>query len=171
MRTAFAVLCLAALLAPGPLIIEVHRDRGTLELVLQLTDPLPEPFEAALPTGAEVRMEFQVKVRATRSLWWDRRVWSGRVISTVSFDPITGRYRCQQLLDEVIVASREVDDPEVARTWLIAPPPVQLVLPSVNRSAKLYVRGRAVYSSSSRWLVFPATDGTPWVRAPVASDP
>jgi hypothetical protein len=153
------------------LIIEVHRERGALELVLQLTDPLPDAFEAALPTGAEVRLEFLVKVRGTRSLWWDRRVWSGRVIATVSFDPITGRYRCQQLLDEVIVASREVDDPAAARTWLIAPPSVRLVLPRVHPSAELYVRGRAVFSSSTRWLVFPSIDGTPWVRAPVAPEP
>jgi hypothetical protein len=151
---------------PIDLTVEVEREAMVVRFVLQ--QQLPEAFLAALPTGAHVRVEYPVRVRSRRPLWWDRRIWRGEVVSTVAFDPVTGRYRCELLLDRVVVERQETSSADEALQWLAAPPAVRLALPTRRRRPRhLFVSVRAVYSSSTRWLLFPAVDGTEWVQLPV----
>ena len=157
--------------APAPIDLEVQLLRQAMEVRFRLLEPLPEPLLAALPTGAQVRVEYPVRVRSDRRLWWDRRVWRGAVIATVAFDPVTGRYRCVLLLDKVIVDSIEVTSADEAQLWLTAPPPVRLAVPSGKVSRQLLIRVRAVFASSTKWLLFPATDATAWVEVPVEPEP
>jgi len=154
-----------------PLALDIQQLRQAIEVRFRLLEDLPEPFLAALPTGAQVRVEYPVRVRGHRRLWWDRRVWRGAVVATVAFDPVTGRYRCELLLDRVIVDGTEASSAQEALQWLTAPPPVRLALPSGKGQRQLLVRVRAVFASSTKWLLFPATDGTPWVEIPVEPGP
>jgi hypothetical protein len=114
---------------------------------------------------------YPLRVRARRRLLWDRRVWRGHIICTVAFDPVTGRYRCELLLDSVIVASAEVSEAEDARRWLRAPPAVRLALPASKRPPQLLVRIRAVFASSTKWLLFPSVEGSDWVEVAVEPVP
>jgi hypothetical protein len=41
-------------------------------------------------------------------------------------------------------------------------------MPAELQSRPLWVRVRAVFSSSTKWLFFPDTEGTEWVEAPIA---
>lgn len=162
--------CLAAAVAATPsLTVDVHRVGAALEVSLELESPLPDQLDRALPTGAEVRLTYHLKVLADRRLWWDRRVWRGEMAATVAFDPVTGRYRCDQLLEGVIVASEETTSADAARSWLTAPPPVRLVLPRTKRALRL--RARAVLSSGTAWLIFPTTFGSDWVEVAVEDLP
>jgi hypothetical protein len=161
------LLAVALMVAGGatePLTVEVSPDRGALKVEFRLETPLPEAFVEALPTGAQVRVRYQVQLRARRTMWWDRKVWRGAVTSMAAFDPVTGRWRCELTLDDAVVASDEVESAEAAHAWLTAPPPVRLVLPRLNRSPRLYVRIRAVFQSSTTWLVFPSVEGTEWTE-------
>jgi len=144
--------------------VAAERDHDALELSFRLLVPVPQALDAALPSGAQVRIVYSVRVKAERRLIWNRRLWKGDVTAGVTFDPVTGRYRCELLLDEVIVASQETRIPAEARQWLIAPPPVRLSLPSGRRSPELVVRVRAIFSSATRWLLFPSVDGTEWAE-------
>ena len=90
--------------------------------------------------------------------------------SQASFDPITGRYRCELLLDEIVVASSEVDTMVDAVLWLKAPPSVRLALSDFKNLDRLYIRTRAIFSTSTTWLVFPDREGTEWVRVPVVQE-
>jgi len=158
--------CLAAAVAATPpLTVHVHRAGAALEVSVELGAPLPEQLDRALPTGAEVRVTYDLRVLARRPLWWDKRVWRGKMSATVAFDPVTGRYRCDQLLEDVIVASQETTSADAARSWLTAPPPVRLVLPRTKRALRL--RARAVLTSGTKWLIFPTTTGSDWVEVPV----
>jgi hypothetical protein len=158
--------CLAAAVAATPsLNVQVHRAGAALEVSLELEAPLPEQLDRALPTGAEVRVRYDLKVHARRRLWWSRRVWRGEMAATVAFDPVTGRYRCEQLLDGVIVASTETTSADVARSWLTAPPPIRLVLPQAKRVLRL--RARVILNTGTVWLVFPTTTGSDWVEVPL----
>lgn len=161
------LLAVALMVAGGGsdgLAVTVSPDRGALRVGLRLEVPLPEAFVEALPTGAQVRVRYQLQVRSRRSMWWDRRIWRGTVIAMVAFDPVTGRWRCDLTLDDVVVTSEEVENADDARAWLSQPPPVRLVLPRLKRSPQLYVRARAVFQSSTAWLVFPSVDGTDWTE-------
>jgi hypothetical protein len=161
------LLAVALMLAGGgaePLSLAVSPDRGALRVGLRLNAPLPEAFVEALPTGAQVRVRYQLQVRARRTMWWDRKVWRGTVRSVTAFDPLTGRWRCELTLDDVVVVSDEVESAEAARVWLTEPPAVRLVLPHLKRSPRLYVRARAVFQSSTTWLVFPSIEGTDWIE-------
>jgi hypothetical protein len=161
-------LGLSILLAASSLAVEVTPTRESLEVQLELVEALPEAFAEALPSGAVIRVIYPLKVRSKRSFFWDRRLWHGEVIASATFDPITGRYRCELLLDEVMVASEERGSAAEAERWLTRPPAVRLALREVKRIERIYVRARAVYSTSTTWLVFPDSEGTEWVEAVIS---
>jgi hypothetical protein len=162
-----ASLCLAAvLLTQPPIAIDLDRDRDVLTVRFSLLEPLPESIDAALPSGALVRVRYPLRIRVPRRLWWDRKIWKGEVLATAAFDPVTGRYRCELVLDGIIVTSVEFDSASAARDFLTNPGPVRLSLPPTKRS-ELRVRVRAVYSSGTKWLLFPSAEGTEWIEVPV----
>jgi len=164
MAVLLVLLALAAGLPGEALVVDVRPDQGALSVGLHLQAPLPAPFVEALPSGAQVRLQYRLQVRSHRRLWWDRRVWRGNVSSVAAFDPVTGRYRCDLTLDDVVVSSREVETADEAQAWLTDPPAVRLVLPQIDRAPRLYVRARAVFSSSTTWLIFPSVEGTDWIE-------
>jgi hypothetical protein len=154
-----------------PLSVTVTPVQGALEVQLILEDALPESLSDALPSGAVVRVVYPIRVRKQRTLIWDGRIWKGEAVSRVAFDPLTGRYLCELLLDEVMIDSREVDSAAEARSWLRSPPPFRLVFDELRDLGRLYVRARAIYSTSTTLLVFPKSEGTPWVAVELgASD-
>lgn len=171
MQAFLAVSLAAALMTPMTLHVEVERERGALKMRFDLGGGLPASFEEALPSGAHVRVTYEVRVRAHRRLWWNRRIWSGAAVSTVAFDPVTGRYLCELILDDVIVASLETEQVDDAREWLVAPPPVRVLLPPTRRPLRLRVRSRAIFSSSTTWLIFPSIEGTDWVEVRLEAEP
>lgn len=171
MVSLFSLAVAVAMLAPAPLSIHISTEHQALDVRLELNVPLPEVFVDALPSGGVVRVVYPLRVRLKRVFWWDRRVWKGELTSQASFDPITGRYRCQLLLDEVVVASREVDTMNDAVLWLKTPPSFHLVLSDFKKPDRLYLRARAIFSTSTTWLVFPDREGTDWVTAPVVQTP
>jgi hypothetical protein len=148
----------------APLVIEIERERGALKTRLHLLAGLPEPFEQALPSGALVQVRYELRVRVLRRYWWDRKVWSGTAKANVAFDPVTGRYRCELVLDDVIIASHETDSADEARAWLTSPQQIRIILPGSKRSLHLHIRARAVFSTSTKWLIFPSSEGTDWVE-------
>lgn len=167
MISLFSLALAAALVAPAPLTVHISPEHQSLDVRLILNEPLPEVFLDALPSGGVVRVMYPLRVRSKRNLWWDGRVWKGVMTSQASFDPITGRYRCELLLDEIIVASKEVDTMDDAVTWLKAPPSVRVVVSDFKNLKRLYLRARAVFSTSTTWLIFPDRKGTEWVSVPV----
>jgi hypothetical protein len=96
-------------------------------------------------------------------------MWTGEAVATAVFDPVIGRFRCELVLDGVIVASHEVESLEAAREWLVNPGPVRFAMPENIGSRPLRVRMRAVFASSTQWLFFPDIEGTEWVEQPIAA--
>ncbi len=167
MFSLFSLAVATAMLVPAPLAIHISPEHQALEVRVELNLELPEVFINALPSGGVVRVVYPLRVRSRRSFWWDGRVWRGEMTSQATFDPITGRYRCELLLDEIVVASSEVDSMSDAVLWLKAPPSVRLVLSDFKKLDRLYIRARAIFSTSTTWLVCPDREGTDWVRVPV----
>ena len=170
MSSWLAILLAAAVSASAPLTLETELAKGTLTVEFQLHEPLPEFLEGALPTGAAVDVNYQVRVRSKRKVWWDKKVWKGDATATAVFDPVTGRYNCVLVLDGVIVSSREVETRDEALAWLANPGVVRFAMPENLRESSLAIRVRAVFSSSTKWLFFPDTEGTVWVEVPITSD-
>ena len=164
MSVALALLLAVGAAEPPPLLLEAMREPAAVEVSLSLATPLPDDLAEALASGAEVRLTYPLRVKAKRKIWWDRRVWGGEVVTIAAFDPITGRYNCEMILDGIISASREVETLADARRWLVEPAPVRVELPENRRQAVLEIRARAVFSSSITWLVFPTQEATPWTE-------
>lgn len=160
-------LLLTAALAGDPMSIEVDRNPEELVVHFALIDDLPESLETALSSGSKIEINYALRVYGRRRLFPDRKIWKGMVQSIVSFDAVTGRYRCQLIVAGTTTVSRELDSTEAARQWLVAPPPVEVPVPRARREALLRVRVRAVFASGTAWLVFPTTDGTDWVEVQV----
>jgi hypothetical protein len=164
-----ATMLIAAMLVnPASLAVDTQRGLDELTVSFRLLEPLPEAIEDALPSGAVVNIRYPIRVRAPRRMWWDRKLWKGDAVAKASFDPVTGRYRCELVLDGVIVTGADFDDLADVRSWLAEPGPVRFALPEGRRKAALKVRIRAVFSSSTKWLVFPSAKGTKWVEVLVS---
>ncbi len=163
----------AALTLSTQLTVSVTPVQGALEVQLELQEALPESFLDALPSGAVVRVVYPLRVRKDRTFIWDGRIWKGEATSRVAFDPLTGRYLCELLLDEVLITSVEVETSDDALSWLLSPPPFRLVFDGLKDPHRLYVRARAVFSTSTTMLVFPDSEGTKWVTVSIlgAEDP
>jgi len=139
----------------------VRRAGSSLEVQVSLDEAIPQPMMDALPSGAQVSVQYQVQVRGRRAIIWDSRIWKGTATASVVFDPLTGRYTCEEALNNVIIASKETPSPEVARSWLVKPPPFRVLLPRTKK--KLILRARAIYSVGTSWAVLPSVKGTDWV--------
>ncbi len=164
MSIALTLILTVAVATASPMALEAERDHETLRVSFRLLEDLPAAIDDTLPTGVVVRVRYPLRVRTPRRLWWDNKVWKGEVVTVVVFDPVTGRYRGEVILDGVIVTSRELADLDAARGFLTDPGAVLLSLPSSKRPPALRVRVRAVFDSSTKWLFFPSVDGTEWVE-------
>ena len=167
MPALLAALLAAASVTAAPIVVDTALEQDTLTVDFRLNEPLPDALEAALPSGAAVEVRYQVRVRSTRKLWWDRRMWTGEAVATAIFDPVIGRYECELVVDGVIVRSQEVETIDAARSWLSNPGRVRFAMPEELPSRSMWVRVRAVFSSSTKWLFFPDIKGTDWVEAPI----
>jgi len=156
---------------PQTLEVRVTQEHTTLTTSLRLPSGLPDDLSEALPSGAKIEVVYELKVRSARRLWWDKRVWSGDAIATAIFDPVTGSYRCELVLDDVIVETLDTTQSQQALQWLTSPPAVQLALELTRRDPHLEIKARAVFSSSTVWLIFPSTDATEWVEVEPETEP
>jgi len=158
------VLLLTVSLASEVMLLEV--DRGPEELVVrfELLAEMPESVRSTVSSGARIEVDYPLRVYGRRKMFPDRRIWKGVARATVTFDAITGRYLCQLIVNGSTTVSREVDSVELAQQWLRAPPAVEVPIPKGRRDAFLRVRVRAVFSSGTKWLVFPSSEGTDWVE-------
>jgi hypothetical protein len=162
-----------AALAVDPMILEIERGAETLSIAFSLNRELPESIEETLSSGAAATIDYPLRVYGRRRLLPDRKVWKGIARVTVNFDGVTGRYLCQLIVNGDTTASREVQSIDEARSWLTAPPAIEVALPKARVDDILRVRVRAVFESGTTWLVFPSTDGTDWLEVrldPVADD-
>lgn len=154
-------------LPPPPLNIQLKIVGEGLEVHLHLQQDLPKAFTETLPSGAVVTVVYPLRLRKHRRLIWDGGLWKGELTARTAFDPITGRYRCELLLDEIMVASEERSTADEAARWLAAPPAFRVVVDGLDTPKKLYFRARAVFSTSTTLLIFPDTTGTDWVSVPL----
>lgn len=164
MSLALAILLVMGAALPDALTLSVEREPAAVDVSFRLVTPLPQEMSAAVASGAEVRLVYPLRVKAKRRGWWDRRMWSGELVTIVAFDPVTGRYRCEVILDGVIIERGEAESTEEAHTWLTTPPPIRIELPQARREAILKVRIRVIYSSGTTWLIFPTQDTSAWVE-------
>ena len=164
-------LLLTTALAGQPLSLEVDRGAEALVVQFELAGKLPPSVEGTLGSGLATEIDYTFRVYARRRLFPDRKVWKGVAKASVTFDAVTGRYRCQMIVNGTTTASREVDTAEAARRWLTAPPAVVVALPRGRQGAHLRVRARAVFSSGTAWLIFPSTEGTDWVEVQLPAAP
>lgn len=169
MPLALAFLLAAAVALPDPLAVEAVRESAAVEVEIHQTAPLPDELRSTLSAGAEVRVAYPIRIKAKRRSLWDKRLWSGELVTIAAFDPVTGRHRCQVVLDGVITSTGEVESSSAAELWLMAPPPVRIELPEERRDAALKVRVRAIFSRGTTWLIFPTQDASPWVE--ISLDP
>lgn len=148
---------------PPPLEIQLKIIGEGLEVQLHLNELLPKAFVETLPSGAVVTVVYPLRLKKHRWLLWDGGLWKGELTARTAFDPITGRYRCELLLGEIMVASEERDAADEAAAWLVDPPAFRVVVDGLDSPKRLYFRARAIFSTSTTLLIFPDSTGTDWV--------
>ncbi len=165
------MLLLTTALAAQPLSLEVDRRAEALVIQFKIAGELPQSVESTLGSGLATEIDYTFRVYGRRRFFPDRKIWKGVAKASVTFDAVTGRYRCQVIVNGTTTVSMEVDTADAARRWLMAPPAVEVPIPRGRRDAFLRVRARAVFSSGTSWLIFPSTEGTDWVEVQLEASP
>ena len=171
MKGMVSVALLILAMAVGTIAVELEVERSVERLTVRvaLNEALPDDLESTLSSGGKVTVQYLVRVYSPRWLINDRKMWKGTADSIVSFDAITGRYRCQLIVNGTTTTSKETDSAADAHAWLQGPPAIEVPIPKSRRDAFLRVRARAVFSRGTTWLIFPTADGTRWTE--VVLDP
>lgn len=149
--------------------LAVSTDGHTLTVHAALEGPTPEWIVAGVADRHPLAVEYQIRLRARRKAWWDRKLWRAELVTRTSFDPVTGRYRCEAVLDGAIIASTDTETSSAAVDWLIRPPEIRIALPEDLDGTPLALRVRAIFSTSTVWLVFPRSVGTGWSELPLVA--
>lgn len=150
--------------------LAVSTDGHTLTVRAALEGPTPEWIVVGVADRHPLSVEYQIRLRARRKAWWDRKLWRAELVTRTSFDSVTGRYRCEAVLDGAIIASTDTETSSAAIDWLLHPPEIRIALPEDLDGTPLALRMRAIFSTSTVWLVFPRTVGTHWSELPLVAE-
>ena len=152
------VLLLTTALAGQPLSIEVDRGAEALVVKFKLAGELPQSVESTLDSGLATEIDYTFRVYGRRRMFPDRKIWKGVAKASATFDAVTGRYRCQVIVNGTTTISREVDTAEAARVLagprarslfqrhLLADPPVNRGY-GLDRGATRSATGRHMSSN------------------------
>ena len=162
MKSLVPLVLAAVMVSAEPMGLVVERGEDRLVIHIDLVESLPDNVEDILSSGARAQIDYPVRVYVRRRLFPDRRIWRGTAESSVVFDALTGRYRCQLIVNGTTTDSKELLSADDAKRWLLSPPSVEVPMPKVKKDAIIRVRARAVYARGTSWLVFPTSDGSDW---------
>ncbi len=81
-----------------------------------VSDELQRSIQSGLPTT----FSYDVDLRQSSPLWFDRSVGFARIQATVRFDNLTGRYHVSLMQDGRVADARTTDDAGMVRQWVSA---------------------------------------------------
>jgi hypothetical protein len=169
MGALLASLCLALLVAGagstpsiGHLKVTVEGQQVKVGFALQnaFDEDLRERIQSGLPTGFIYRFQLQ----KARKIWFDNTVQKSKLEVVAIYDAVTRDYRVDYKLNDKLIESRAVHDPEeleLAMTRFEALPVLELKQGAKRERA--FLRVRAELGSRVRFLLLPTKIATDWV--------
>jgi hypothetical protein len=137
---------------------------GRVYVSFKLSDGFTDEVVDAIHTGLTLTFVYDVDLKRSAAVWFDRTIASATVSATVKYDTLTRKYSITRAYDGRIESADSTDSEEVVRGWLTAFDRLPLFsAASLEANAEYYLRVRARMSPrTGLWFFWP------WDRHDVA---
>jgi len=155
-----------ALLAAATQTIQVTplTREGKVYVSFKLSDGFTDEVAEAIHSGLTLTFLYDVDLKRSASIWFDRTIASATVSATVKYDTLTRKYSVTRAYDGRIESADTTDSEEIVRGWLTAFDRLPLFSSAgLEANAEYYLRVRARTSPRTAMLFF-----WPWVGHDVA---
>lgn len=160
-RAAFIVAALVVLWASsaGAQTLQVAplpRD-GHVLVSFKLAEAFTDELESAVHSGLTISFIYQVDLKRSSTLWFDRTIASAVVTATVRYDLLMRKYHVSRMVDGRIERAETTDREDVVREWLTTDFDKMPLFQSVplEMNAEYYVRVRAHTSPRNAAFLWP----------------
>ena len=134
-------------------------------VTFRMTDAFNEDIGRSIESGLPVSFRYEVQLKKVRTIWFNQKVHTRRIINTVTYDNLTERYTLSRAIDGEIVATAVVaDTSEMMRfmtvvdgLWLFD---VSLLEPNND----YYLRAKGLVKERTLFLVIPWDQDSGWVK-------
>jgi hypothetical protein len=130
---------------------------GHVLVSFKLAEAFTDEMESAVHSGLTISFIYQVDLKRSSSLWFDRTIASAVVTATVRYDLLTRKYHMSRMLDGRVERADVTDREDVVREWLTTDfdrlPLFQSVPLEMN--GEYYVRVRAHTSPRNAAFLWP----------------
>jgi hypothetical protein len=153
------LLAVATLAAESIRVTPLARDDRLL-VSFAMKDGFTDAVREAISSGLTTMFIYDVELRRSAAVWFDRTIAAATISASVRFDNLTRRYQVTRMLDGRVEDSRMVDDADVVEKLMTEFEKLALFSTgTLEPSAEYYVRVRARMRPRNA-LVF-----LPWDRA------
>jgi len=159
----FVFVLLLALVAAIPLaadaqsirVTPVTRDEQVL-VSFEMADAYTGTVREAVQSGLHTTFMYDVELRRSAALWFDRLVASARVSVSVKFDNLTRRYQVTITQDGRVSETTLTEDEDVVRRAVASFQRLPLFeTRTLEANGEYYVRVRARLRPRSNWSILP----------------
>ncbi len=130
---------------------------GHVLVSFKLAEAFTDELESAVHSGLTISFIYQVDLKRSSTLWFDRTMASAVVTATVRYDLLLRKYHMSRMVDGRVERAETTDREDVVREWLTTDfdklPLFQNVPLEMN--AEYYVRVRAHTSPRNAAFLWP----------------
>jgi len=130
---------------------------GRVYVSFRLSEGFTDEVTDAIHTGLTLTFLYDVDLKRSASVWFDRTIASATVSATVKYDTLTRKYNVTRAYDGRIESADTTDSEEIVRGWLTAFDRLPLFSSaSLEANAEYYLRVRARTSPrTALWFFLP----------------
>ncbi|MFQ5790276.1 MAG: DUF4390 domain-containing protein [Acidobacteriota bacterium] len=140
--------------------------KDKLVLSLHMTQAFVADIERAIASGLPVQFRYIVQLKKVRAAWFNKKVATRRVMTTVTYDNLTKRYKLFREVDGEIDATAVVSDPEEMRRFMTTLESMELFDTSLlEPNGEYYLRVKGVMKDRNLFLFIPWDLGSAWKKA------
>lgn len=148
-------LCVAAVAAAGVQVTPLARD-GRVYVSFELSGGFSDDLRAAIQSGLTTTFSYDVDLRRSTTLWFDRTLASATVSASVKYDTLTRKYNVTRTVDGRIDRADATDSEEAVRVWLTQVDKLPLCsTDTLEPNVEYYLRVRAQTSPRTAWFLWP----------------
>lgn len=140
---------------------------GKVRVSFTMTEAFSEEVERAIQSGLPVSFNYTVELKKVRTLWLNQRLATRSLRTTVSYDNLGQRYTVSLELDDQILATQVLADPEAMRRFMTRFENLELFPTSLlEANGEYYLRMKGVIRERNFLMIIPWWDvGSGWKKS------
>ncbi|MBI2832840.1 MAG: DUF4390 domain-containing protein [Acidobacteria bacterium] len=129
---------------------------GRIFVSFEMRDAFNDDIRAVIQSGLTTTFSYDIDLRRSATLWFDKTMSSATVSASVRYDTLTRRYQLSRMQDGRVEESRVTEDAEMVRQAMTTFEQLPLFSTTpLEPNAEYYVRVRARTRPRNAWFFWP----------------